>query len=551
MHIRWGQTASPNTMRAPMVCAPLLAAQRIPAIATLCSFEKAQSDSQLMQYLRFHALFPPPCLPFLWSGTWCNVIARDNWYPWDVSYMSRGRCVPYATEGQACEVPSGLAPFPMKKDGTYFERATLCDPSTLICSGESIAVLPPTCVLRRTPADGCISTKSHGCPGRPDDATCPDSRFCQRPGSKLSQLQLEQCATVFNGFNGPSFSIGLSTSGNADSPDDEEAWRGLPSDNNFEAGIVKVRRNAGEHGESTALANEILRTLWPYPVCGEGRRGSCPEGSVALVDACVPCTSFPLPSVRRDDDGGLLPINGLCDAGGSDCRNASYLLNGTTGRPLDGLGAIDYQCSWAIMHALSHNGPPVLTVEQAAAFISLIRYVQGQFDCKVCRSNFMMIVEDFKLPTGYVRADYAAWFNLAHNNANEHSYATHSPSAFEVPALKAKFPPNKAKIITTRMDHWANPVRLPAVHLHCSPCARRSRWLPDSAGRTRCLVWCSAQCSLLTITRRLHVRALSQRRCTCTRGSCRLKTRMICGMTEALTRSVCPLRQKNNLDCGC
>jgi hypothetical protein len=58
------------------------------------------------------------------------------------------------------------------------------------------------------------------------------------------------------------------------------------------------------------------------------------------------------------------------------------LLNTVTGKPIDGLGVIDYHCSWAIMHMLSMNGAPMLSVAEADAMRDLLLYTQGQFGAR-------------------------------------------------------------------------------------------------------------------------------------------------------------------------
>merc|ERR1712238_440685 len=117
-------------------------------------------------------------------GTWCQVEVRDNWYPSDVSYINRGRCLPFAQEGGACDMAfdGGVTSFPRTADGGYFSRATLCGPK-LTCTGKHIFVLPPTCVKARDPSKGCMSTERNGCAGRPSLAECPDDSFCIFPPS--------------------------------------------------------------------------------------------------------------------------------------------------------------------------------------------------------------------------------------------------------------------------------------------------------------------------------------------------------------------------------
>ncbi|KAJ1632029.1 hypothetical protein T492DRAFT_838704 [Pavlovales sp. CCMP2436] len=161
------------------------------------------------------------------AGQFCDVIARDNWYPWDTSFISRGRCLKYTAVGAACEVPGapGLTAFPCKADGMYYERASLCEPGT-ICTGDTVGALPPQCIFSREPDTGCVSTTENGCAGRPSWAECPDAHFCVTPSRKFDIEKLEQCASLFNGFNGPSFSLGASLDGSGTHPGDMAAWRG-------------------------------------------------------------------------------------------------------------------------------------------------------------------------------------------------------------------------------------------------------------------------------------------------------------------------------------
>lgn len=380
------------------------------------------------------------------EGQWCQVVARDNWYPWDVSYMNRGRCVPYAPLGAACEVSfEGRTSFPRKSNGEFFSRQTLCGPTdAMICTGDSVFELPPTCTVRRWPEEGCMSSQPR-CAGRsagPNGFECPpESRdFCVCPAttmknvtitscskqSVMTRAKLEQCGSVFNSFNGPNFGFTMDTDG-------------LPNDNNIEYGEdAFVKKIALQHGTDSELANSILQQLWPFPVC---------NASSGRTDGC---TSFPLPVASRNADGGLL---GYLSHSNGTITPADFLQeNGTPGN-ITGKGVIDYHCSWAILHTLSFNGNPVLTRQEQVAFGELIMYLSGQFDCKVCRNNFVNIVRRFGLPTGSNRATYAEWLWRAHNNANEHSYATHSA--------------NKE-----RWSNWGNPVYMRPWFMNFADAAR-------------------------------------------------------------------------------
>jgi len=400
------------------------------------------------------------------EGTWCQVEERANWYPYDVSYINRGRCLPYAKEHWACEMEfDGETSFPRKADGSFFERPTLCDPAT-VCTGDHIFVLPPTCVKARDPIKGCLSTQRNGCSGRTSLEECPDDSFCIFPSLKdhpfyppvssehhhsydcsgepfggVTQSKLEQCATILTSFNGPNFAF---TVVNSTVPGVN------PDDNHFEVENPEIiDRNAISHGTQNApLAQQILKTLWPYPVCGK------------IDEHTSKCTTFPLPVPARGLDGQL--IAGTCLEGKDqtpvNCDNSpghidmSFLHKETTN------GATDYHCTWMVLHTLAFNGPAVLSRSEKRAFGELLMYISGQFDCKVCRNNFVNIIKHFGLPKGNIREDYAWWLWQAHNNANEHSYATHSYSVTQAKRrLFLAGNSTEEPFGHTRTDQWQHP----------------------------------------------------------------------------------------------
>jgi len=243
----------------------------------------------------------------------------------------------------------------------------------------------------------------------------------------MTRTKLEQCGSIFNSFNGANFAF---ISGKNEA---------LPNDNNIEANSTAVvKKVALEHGMNSELANSIMQQLWPFPVC---------DASNGITEGC---TTFPLPAASRDTDGGLL--GDLIYPNGT-IVTASFLEANNSGGNMTGKGVIDYHCSWAMMHTLSFNGPPVLTRQEQIAFGELIMYVSGQFDCKVCRNNFVNIVRRFGLPKGSDRATYAEWLWRAHNNANEHSYATHSADM-------------------ERWSNWGNPVYMHPWYMTLADAAR-------------------------------------------------------------------------------
>lgn len=359
----------------------------------------------------------------------------------------------------------GTTSFSRLDDGLFLERSVLCAPDQ-ICTGENVFVLPATCVRARDPSKGCMSTQRNGCAGRSSLDECPDDNFCffpdneqtqsesqsessdekasgDAPGNtRMTRTKLEQCGTIMTSFNGPNFSITMANGGQ-------------PNDANMGAGgdIKSTKKNAMLHGPSFApKVQKMLKTLWPFPVCG----GADSSDSS--------CTQFPLPVPARDDDGGIIPGKCLefdhkdrqtvvdCDSLDSPV-DMSFLYPGSTH------GATDYHCTWAMLHTLAFNGGTVLSIDEKSAMDGLIFYLSGQFGCKVCRNNFVNIIEHFGLPSGYIRADYAKWFWRAHNNANEHSYATHSLDLKQVSSLLKESGLTDVDPFTmTRTDEWANPI---------------------------------------------------------------------------------------------
>ncbi|CAK9036390.1 Sulfhydryl oxidase, partial [Durusdinium trenchii] len=376
------------------------------------------------------------------EGTWCQVESRMNWYPWDVSYMNRGRCLPYVQLNGACEPQFegddawNQKALPRKANGEFFERPVLCAPE-LICTGETIHVLPSTCVKRRLPEAGCMSSapfcagRSPGdCPSSTKDmCVCPrlvnESAFEKNQSSctqenKVTREKLEHCGSIFNSFNGPNFAFAYQS-------DHDQSFGsvGLPDDHNIAGGdtveVKKLRLYRGLGEANFVIANRILQTLWPYPVCDS---------------STVNCTQFPLPVLLRDYDGELL-------GNYTDGRKADWM-------PEEGRGVTNYHCTWMILHTLSVNGKPLLSAEEQTAFHEAILYLSSQFDCKVCRSNIMDIIKFYGMPKGNLRSDYAWWFWRAHNHANEHTYATHSPSQQQIDQTTYLTPEDR------RWDMWAN-----------------------------------------------------------------------------------------------
>ncbi|CAE7850011.1 unnamed protein product, partial [Symbiodinium microadriaticum] len=237
----------------------------------------------------------------------------------------------------------------------------------------------------------------------------PSASYVASTEESLLKEKLEQCASVFLSYNSPNFALGYVAGG-------ETIGHGLPNDANIEGGTVaslkKLRLYRGVPQPLSATVNDVLKTLWPFKVCAETEQGDC--------------TKFPLPVLARDYDGGLL---------------GSYTDGSPAPLPLllDG-------------PALSVNGAEVLSEAEQTAFHEAILYLASHFECKVCRSNIAHILELYGLPQGYLRVDYARWFWRIHNHANEHTYATHSPSQQQVDDPTSPF-----TMADRRSDMWASP----------------------------------------------------------------------------------------------
>eukprot|EP00948_MAST-09A_sp_MAST-9A-sp1_P001009 g1009.t1 len=304
------------------------------------------------------------------EGYFCQVESRDNWYPYAISYIDRGRCLPYQTIGGACyPMFQQETAFPRQVDGGFFKRSTLCSPG-LTCTGDTIFVLPSQCVIARNASLGCQSSKADGCAGRSSAAECPDGSFCFFPrndknANHMTKKKLEQCAAIVTSFNGPSFGI--------------QGKNGVrPDDNYVVAGdTAAVTKRSVSVGFSFApQVQKFLQTLWPYPICDEKTKDKC--------------TIFPLPVPSRDNDGGL--IGGKCinftDSNDPlkydevNCTDVSKLDMSFLDVPGSSSGAIDYHCTWAILHTLTLNGNDVLTYPEQQALLAMIIYISGQFDCK-------------------------------------------------------------------------------------------------------------------------------------------------------------------------
>lgn len=143
-----------------------------PTICSVKPYETCSPCGATESGLPKHCCVVPPASPDCYKspGTcgpdqWCELNDRKSWNDTDATTM--GRCVPYQAVCQACTptfqddnppVFAGVNAFaflsqvesskPSEPFGTYLSRETRCG-AGLICTGDLIPSLPPTCVYQR------------------------------------------------------------------------------------------------------------------------------------------------------------------------------------------------------------------------------------------------------------------------------------------------------------------------------------------------------------------------------------------------------------------
>eukprot|EP00121_Abeoforma_whisleri_P001772 Awhi_evm1s1583 len=339
------------------------------------------------------------------KGQYCQLFYRDNWYPYSENFLTRGRCVSFQTEGMACQY-NFVDVKNQYSVSDWVKPPLTCHPD-LACTKNEIVAMPPTCVRIKDKQNPCYSTLPR-CAGRTPPLPLPNGSgldwkawensgecqesFCPNVESQgLNRAELEQCAgIVMSEYNGENFAMLVKS----DKDGTNEDWNS-PNEKQFnepdetlEAKMIDLSNN--RMSMLNKQANSFLEKLWPFEKCNDKKKENC--------------TQFPLKPVKAMKD---LPST--------------------------------YQCSWALFHTLANNGNRALRQNQVDAFRDLILF-RNHF-CVVCRSNFAHLVKELGIPDSYNRELYSKWFWQAHNNANEHSYATHS--------LANKLAP--------RMSDWANP----------------------------------------------------------------------------------------------
>eukprot|EP00122_Pirum_gemmata_P007884 Pgem_evm1s7250 len=342
------------------------------------------------------------------ENQYCQVNFRENWYPYSISYITRGRCVEYKKEGESCKHDWQDVEDDLVVHG-WMAAPSACGKG-LACTKDKLYALKNTCVRVKDPKDPCLSTMPR-CAGREppqlnaegndflweeweNDHKClnPYCATSEDPG--YSKEDLEYCASIYiNANNGPNSGqlwVGEGTEGH-DAMHTEAVGNAHPGkDNQYD--VIRVALD-NSNPKLHSKVNQFLEPIWPFPVCKNEN------------DDTTKCTQFPLKAKEN-------------------VKKVST-----------------YQCTWGMFHTLANNGNRMLTTEQTKAFLTMIKFTGRNMFCTICRSNLLHMIEELGLPEGITRDVYSKWFWQAHNNANEHSYATHS--------IADKLAP--------RNSDWANP----------------------------------------------------------------------------------------------
>lgn len=338
------------------------------------------------------------------QGQYCQTFFRESYFPFHNSYINRGRCVPYKTEGQSCRQHAGSTIFPTS--ASHLHPPDLCGPG-LACTVDNFLpeAMKYTCVRVKDPANPCYSLQPR-CAGRTppqlvdgkidwdtwrDSGTCSDNVMCPNVNTGgPSREDLETCAAHFVSQQPQNDAVAT------ESGDGE--WLGNIPENvgaEFDAKLLDMAYVTND--AIAEMVSGFLQPLWPYPICKEGDEGDC--------------TVFPIKPKA-------LPQ-----------------------------GVSSYMCLWTTLHTLINNAPFVLSAHQVESYVNMLKYVAESHSCRICRNNIAHGMEKLIHSTLLDKAHFFRehWSNLVwqiHNYANEHTWATHSV----------------ADQLAPRVSDWSNPV---------------------------------------------------------------------------------------------
>lgn len=329
-------------------------------------------------------LFPGSCP----QGMWCQYEDRPRW--WTKEQSTRGRCVPYQKECYSCtsSVDDDLAnpsDFPalnrsaFTSDGQYLVRPTVCEPG-LVCTGDTIPVLPPTCVKAR-PRDRTHSVTR-------DEMIQWSLRFVRLGGRPSKGLNDRTCRL--------------------------HNEKGV-CERYVDDAVSPLTKGASQQN-ILVTANNILHVLWPS-VLGPFPGPFIPGELDRNVPAC-------------DDPQYVASLTDYQKANGGPDYRAPIPANGKKNAPpclwknFDTAYNDEGPSIWSLIHTITANLPERLSDKQVEALRTIPMYLRMYLSCGTCRGHIKEHLIDIGIPTSNRRDDWFRYFWRAHNFVSEQTAHT-------------------------------------------------------------------------------------------------------------------------------
>lgn len=329
-------------------------------------------------------LFPGTCP----NGTWCQYDDRSRW--WTKENSTRGRCVPFQKECYSCtgsvsDDVSNNKDFPalnshtVTREGQYIARPTLCAPG-LVCTGDTIPVLPPTCVTARPP-------DRTGPPTRQEMISW-SLRFVRLGGRPSKGLQDRSCRLH-----------------------DETGVCTRYTDDR-----VSALTKGAPQREIVETTNNFLRILWPKQL-GPFPGPFVPGREDASVPSCDDPTYLASLTDYQRANGGAdyrapIPADGK--------RNAPPCLWKSSDTAYNDEGP----SIWSLLHTITANLPETISQEQKEALRRIPMFLRMYLSCGDCRGHIKEHLIDIGIPDSSSRDDWFRYFWRAHNYVNEQTAHT-------------------------------------------------------------------------------------------------------------------------------
>lgn len=321
-------------------------------------------------------LHPDSCAP----DEWCELNDHKSWNESETTTM--GRCLKYQTVCSSCSASfaednplliPGLHPeaFFSSTDeehamGAYLDRSTACAPD-LICTGNLIPVLPPTCVPRRNLPEG------HDLPTR--EKLYEWGKRMLRMGARNLENSVPDLSPQDQLPQGASR---------------EEVHKGVNM-------IIEGLWNADLWGPFEPLKIEStydeLCCLW-----------SNYTAQLSEFQRNRTHASFRNPLKPSDRTVGNAPPCVWCQ--------------------FDGAYNDENPSIWSLIHALTFNLDDTVSEYQFQILSSLPMWLREHLSCPLCRSHIEEHLVQLKKPSSRLSVEWAKFFWQAHNFVNEQSEVT-------------------------------------------------------------------------------------------------------------------------------